>query len=44
MMEGMKKNYIDIDEYAQTAELQNRSVNMIARLWNSPLKEEEEVT
>ena len=44
MLEGMRKNYIDIDEYSQTAEIQNRCVNMIARLWNAPLEPHEPAT
>lgn len=32
---------IDIDEYPQTYEMQKRCVNMLARLWNAPLGEEE---
>ncbi len=30
------KNMIDKDEYPQTAELERRSVNMLADLWNAP--------
>jgi len=30
------KNMIDKDEYPQTAELEMRCVNMLARLWNAP--------
>ncbi|KAJ8565286.1 hypothetical protein K7X08_007862 [Anisodus acutangulus] len=41
MMAAINKNYVDMDEYPVTTELQNRCVNMIARLFNSPLKEEE---
>jgi len=44
MIEGMKKNYIDFDEYPQTAEIHNRCVNMLCSLFNAPLKEEEEGT
>ncbi|MDQ2885639.1 MAG: glutamate decarboxylase [Chloroflexota bacterium] len=36
MTETFDKNMIDKDEYPQTAELELRCVNMIARLWNSP--------
>merc|ERR1712137_1400386 len=32
MLQGMRKNYIDFDEYPQTAEIQNRCVNMLASL------------
>ncbi|KAF3540833.1 hypothetical protein F2Q69_00024248 [Brassica cretica] len=37
MMESINKNYVDMDEYPVTTELQNRCVNMIARLFNAPL-------
>ncbi|HET6875824.1 MAG TPA: glutamate decarboxylase [Acidimicrobiales bacterium] len=30
------KNMIDTDEYPQTAEIERRCVNIIARLWNAP--------
>jgi glutamate decarboxylase len=40
MDETFDKNMIDKDEYPQTAELEVRCVNMIARLWNSPQHEE----
>jgi len=36
MNECIDKNMIDKDEYPQTAELENRCVNMLADLWNSP--------
>jgi len=32
----LDKNMIDKDEYPQTAELEERCVHMLARLWNSP--------
>ena len=35
MSECFDKNMIDKDEYPQTAEIENRCVNMIANLWNS---------
>lgn len=41
MMAAMNKNYVDMDEYPVTTELQNRCVNMIARLFNAPLEEGE---
>ncbi|XP_019176550.1 PREDICTED: glutamate decarboxylase-like [Ipomoea nil] len=41
MMEAINKNYVDMDEYPVTTELQNRCVNMIARLFNAPLGESE---
>jgi glutamate decarboxylase len=36
MMETLEKNLIDKDEYPQTAEIEKRCVNMLARLWNIP--------
>nr|XP_027095720.1 glutamate decarboxylase 4-like [Coffea arabica] len=41
MMEAINKNYVDMDEYPVTTELQNRCVNMIAHLFNAPLGESE---
>lgn len=38
MMETLDKNMIDKDEYPQTAEIEERCVNMIGRLWNVPDK------
>jgi len=40
MEETFSKNLADKDEYPQTAEIEARCVNMIARLWNSPEDEE----
>ncbi len=40
MRESFDKNIIDHDEYPQTAEIESRCVNIIARLWNSPENEE----
>ena len=40
MSDTFDKNMIDKDEYPQTAELEMRCVNMLARLWNSPDHEE----
>jgi glutamate decarboxylase len=40
MAETFDKNMIDKDEYPQTAALEMRCVNMLARLWNSPESEE----
>ncbi|KAI3917769.1 hypothetical protein MKW98_021531 [Papaver atlanticum] len=37
IMDSVNKNYVDMDEYPVTTELQNRCVNMIARLFNAPL-------
>ncbi|MFI3268407.1 MAG: glutamate decarboxylase [Rikenellaceae bacterium] len=36
MSENMDKNMIDKTEYPQTAEIERRCVNIIAKLWNSP--------
>lgn len=33
---SINKNLIDKDEYPQTAEIEERCVNMIANLWNAP--------
>jgi len=41
MMAAARKNYIDIDEYPQTYEMQKRCVNMLGRLWNAPLEEKQ---
>ncbi|NGX48842.1 MAG: Glutamate decarboxylase [Candidatus Anoxychlamydiales bacterium] len=35
MMDTLDKNMIDKDEYPQTAEIENRCVNILSRLWNS---------
>jgi glutamate decarboxylase len=40
MAETFDKNMIDKDEYPQTADIEARCVNIIARLWNSPEDEE----
>ncbi|KAJ5522527.1 hypothetical protein N7527_006642 [Penicillium freii] len=36
MTESFSKNFIDYEEYPHSAEIQNRCVNMIARLFNVP--------
>ncbi|KAL7104202.1 hypothetical protein ACP275_08G228300 [Erythranthe tilingii] len=41
VMASINKNYVDMDEYPVTTELQNRCVNIIAHLFNAPLGEEE---
>ncbi|KAJ6766768.1 GLUTAMATE DECARBOXYLASE [Salix purpurea] len=41
IMASVNKNYVDMDEYPVTTELQNRCVNMIAHLFNAPLGESE---
>jgi len=35
----LTKNLVDKDEYPQTAEIEQRCVNMLAGLWNAPEKE-----
>lgn len=40
MSECLEKNAIDKSEYPQTAELENRCVNMLADLWNADAGEE----
>ncbi|XP_050275690.1 glutamate decarboxylase 4-like isoform X1 [Quercus robur] len=42
IMESISKNYVDMDEYPVTTELHNRCVNMIARLFHTPLGESED--
>ncbi|XWS60800.1 hypothetical protein CRYUN_Cryun07bG0068400 [Craigia yunnanensis] len=41
MMASINKNYVDMDEYPVTTELQNRCVNMIAHLFHAPVGDEE---
>ncbi|KAL1569751.1 glutamate decarboxylase [Salvia divinorum] len=41
VMTAINKNYVDMDEYPVTTELQNRCVNMIAHLFNAPLGDDE---
>jgi glutamate decarboxylase len=36
MLETFDKNIVDKDEYPQTAEIELRCVNMLARLWHAP--------
>ncbi|KAJ5503845.1 Pyridoxal phosphate-dependent transferase major region subdomain 1 [Penicillium fimorum] len=36
MTDSLSKNFIDYEEYPHSAEIQNRCVNMIARLFNIP--------
>ena len=42
MTESFSKNFIDYEEYPQSAEIQSRCVNMIARLFNAPVTSENE--
>jgi len=37
MAESFAKNFIDYEEYPQSADIQNRCVSMIARLFNAPV-------
>lgn len=39
VMSSLNKNYVDMDEYPITTELQNRCVNMIAHLFHAPVGE-----
>ena len=39
MTEAFSKNFIDYEEYPRSAEIQNRCVNMIARMYNAPTSE-----
>jgi glutamate decarboxylase len=44
MTEAFSKNFIDYEEYPQSADIQNRCVSMIARLYNAPLGEGDEAS
>lgn len=39
MAESLSKNFIDYEEYPKTAEIQNRCVSMIGRMFNAPTGE-----
>ncbi|XP_052181490.1 glutamate decarboxylase-like isoform X3 [Diospyros lotus] len=41
IMSSLNKNYVDMDEYPVTTELQNRCVNMIGRLFHAPVGQDE---
>ncbi|KAF7822048.1 glutamate decarboxylase-like [Senna tora] len=41
IMATLNKNYVDMDEYPVTTELQNRCVNMIAHLFRAPIGDDE---
>ncbi|EXB80269.1 Glutamate decarboxylase [Morus notabilis] len=41
IMASINKNYVDMDEYPVTTEIQNRCVNMIANLFNAPVGDSE---
>ncbi|CCC07583.1 unnamed protein product [Sordaria macrospora k-hell] len=43
MTECLPKNFIDYEEYPQTADIQNRCVSMIGRLFHAPVKDSEAV-
>lgn len=38
IMESIDKNFVDNDEYPQTEKIQERVINMLARLFNAPKK------
>ncbi|XP_059075381.1 glutamate decarboxylase-like [Cryptomeria japonica] len=42
IMEAINKNYVDMDEYPVTTELQNRCVNIIARMFHAPISDKEQ--
>ncbi|TVY56485.1 Glutamate decarboxylase [Lachnellula suecica] len=42
MTESFSKNFIDYEEYPQSADIQNRCVSMIGRLFNVPVADEDE--
>lgn len=42
MAEALPKNFIDYEEYPQTADIQNRCVSMIARMFNAPTANNDE--
>ncbi|RLN69381.1 hypothetical protein BBP00_00000374 [Phytophthora kernoviae] len=44
MIEGLRKNYIDLDQYPQTAEIHNRCVTMLANLYHAPLEPGQQAT
>lgn len=41
MTESFAKNFIDYEEYPQSADIQNRCVSMIGRLFNAPTNDDE---
>jgi len=42
MAEALAKNFIDYEEYPQTADIQNKCVNMVAELYHAPSNTEDE--
>lgn len=43
MTESFSKNFIDYEEYPQSADIQNRCVSMIGRLFHAPMGVEDDV-
>jgi glutamate decarboxylase len=41
MVENLSKNFIDVEEYPACGEIETRCVNIIARLFNAPVKNSE---
>lgn len=41
MIDGFSKNFIDYEEYPVSADIQNRCVSMIARLFNAPTNDKD---
>ena len=44
MTESFSKNFIDYEEYPQSADIQNRCVSMIGRLFNAPTNSKEDTS
>ena len=42
MTESLSKNFIDYEEYPQSADIQNRCCNMLARLFNAPTHKDDD--
>ena len=42
MAEALPKNFIDYEEYPQTADIQNRCVSMIARMYHAPTHDDDD--
>ncbi|KAM0746541.1 glutamate decarboxylase [Meredithblackwellia eburnea MCA 4105] len=40
MLQNLSKNHIDVEEYTSSAEIESRCVNIVARLFNAPLQDE----
>lgn len=41
MRDNLNKNFIDVEEYPSLGEIESRCVNIVARLFNAPVKAEE---